>query len=176
MSRQIGEFNTQTASTTHRGPNIGRKPDQTAGNTSIDSTLPKTDGTRTRVMGHLGVQEGITDYATANYYAAGATAAARPPNARVLDFAGHYLQLAARRIQHERCRPRVFPRIRPVFLLSHGGGRRYRYGGPFKLPVNRSSRSRGARNTVRGTVKTVNRSLCEGFLAGDDARFYLGMA
>ena len=27
-----------------------------------------------------------------------------------------------------------------------------------------------------GTVETVNRSLCEGFLAGDDARFYLGMA
>ena len=48
-----------------------------------------------------------------------------PAIARVHDFAGHYLQLAARRIQHERCRPRVFPRIRPVFLLSHGGGRRY---------------------------------------------------
>ena len=68
MARQIGEFNTQTAPTTHRGPNIGRKPDQTAGNTSIDSTLSKTNGTRTRVMGHLGVQEGITDYATDNQF------------------------------------------------------------------------------------------------------------
>ena len=70
-------------------------------------------------MEHLGVQEGITDYATTNYDAAGATDAARPlSNARVPSFAGHYLQMSAR-IQYER-RP-----LRPMFLLFCGGGRRY---------------------------------------------------